>query len=187
MASPPASQVSLDDILEYTSNNEVLTPAEQAQQLRELEEPIPADLADQLFTPEVPTPAAINPYVGQVPNTHLYAISKAELSSRAGVQYVPLPLPTTAMLEAAARPDISELIPQDHPEWQNLRSGEASAKRCTLTGCHCCIASSPTMSSSCMSRLQLCHYAVGHSKELICTCCWLMQPACAWDCACCCE
>ena len=50
MASPPASQVSLDDILEYTSNNELLSPEEQAQQLREPEEPIPADLADQLFT-----------------------------------------------------------------------------------------------------------------------------------------
>ena len=168
MASPPASQVSLDDILEYTSNNEVLTPAEQAQQLRELEEPIPADLADQLFTPEAPAPAAFNPYVGQVPNTYLYAISKAELSSRAGLQYVPLPLPTPAMLEAAAKSDISELIPQDHPEWQNLRSGE-SANNCIVPVCYECIAlNMPNLSGSCTGRLHLCPYAVTY---ITCTCC----------------
>jgi len=53
----------------------------------------------------------------------LYAISKAELTVRAGHQFVPLALPTAEMLAAATKPEVSELIPQDHPEWQNLRSG----------------------------------------------------------------
>ena len=117
--SRPESQVSIDDILEYTSNNEELSPAEAAQ-IHELAEEIPADLIPQLFTPEAPV---FNQYRGPHPNTNLYAISKAELTVRAGHQFVPLALPTAEMLAAATKPEVSELIPQDHPEWQNLRSG----------------------------------------------------------------
>ena len=117
------SQVSIDDILEYTSNNEVQTPEEEAAQLRELAEEVPADLFPQLFTPD-PSMPALNPYAGHHPNTNLYAINKAQLSARAGHQFMPLTAPTPAMLAAAANPEISELIPQDHPEWQNLRSGK---------------------------------------------------------------
>lgn len=127
MASPrPESQVSIDDILEYTSNNEAQTPEEEAAQLRELAQEIPADLIPQLFTPETPAPVA-NPFKGLHPNTNLYAISKGELGTRAGHQFLPLPVPTLEMLEAAASPEVSELIPQDHPEWQNLRSGTQQA------------------------------------------------------------
>jgi len=118
--SRPESQVSIDDILEYTSNNEELSPAEEAAQIHELAEEIPADLIPQLFTPEAPV---FNQYRGPHPNTNLYAISKAELTARAGHQFVPLALPTAEMLAAATKPEVSELIPQDHPEWQNLRSG----------------------------------------------------------------
>lgn len=118
--SRPESQVSIDDILEYTSNNEELSPAEGAAQIHELAEEIPADLIPQLFTPEAPV---LNQYRGPHPNTNLFAISKAELTIRAGHQYMPLALPTAEMLAAATKPEISELIPQDHPEWQNLRSG----------------------------------------------------------------
>lgn len=117
--SRPESQVSIDDILEYTSNNEELSPAEAAQ-IHELAEEIPADLIPQLFTPQAPV---FNQYRGPHPNTNLYAISKAELTVRAGHQFVPLALPTAEMLAAATKPEVSELIPQDHPEWQNLRSG----------------------------------------------------------------
>ena len=117
--SRPESQVSIDDILEYTSNNEELSPAEAAQ-IHELAEEIPADLIPQLFTPQAPV---FNQYRGPHPNTNLYAISKAELTARAGHQFVPLALPTAEMLAAATKPEVSELIPQDHPEWQNLRSG----------------------------------------------------------------
>ncbi len=118
--SRPESQVSIDDILEYTSNNEELSPAEEAAQIHELAEEIPADLIPQLFTPEAPV---LNQYRGPHPNTNLFAISKAELTIRAGHQFMPLALPTAEMLAAATKPEISELIPQDHPEWQKLRSG----------------------------------------------------------------
>ncbi len=120
VSSRPESQVSIDDILEYTSNNEELSPAEKVAQIRELAEEIPADLIPQLFTPEAPV---LNQYKGPHPNTNLYAISKAELTIRARHQFVPLALPTAGMLAAATKPEVSELIPQDHPEWQNLRSG----------------------------------------------------------------
>ena len=119
VSSRAESQVSIDDILEYTSNNEELSPAEAAQ-IHELAEEIPADLIPQLFTPQAPV---FNQYRGPHPNTNLYAISKAELTARAGHQFVPLALPTAEMLAAATKPEVSELIPQDHPEWQNLRSG----------------------------------------------------------------
>ena len=125
-ASRPESQVSIDDILEYTSNNEVLPPEEQAAQLQELDEEIPADLLHQLFTPEAPAPV-YNPYAGRHPNTDLYAISKDQLIARAEHQFLPLAAPTVQMLQAATDPEISELIPQDHPEWQNLRSGIISS------------------------------------------------------------
>ncbi|KAA6423876.1 MAG: hypothetical protein FRX49_05835 [Trebouxia sp. A1-2] len=121
--SRPESQVSVDDILEYTSNNEELSPAEEAAQILELAEEIPADLIPQLFTPEAP---AFNQYRGHHPNTNLYAISKADLTVRAGHQFVSLALPTAGMLAAATKPEVSELIPQDHPEWQNLRSGKVT-------------------------------------------------------------
>lgn len=120
LPSRPESQVSIDDILEYTSNNEELSLAEEAAQIHELAEQVPADLIPQLFTPEAPV---FNQYRGPHPNTNLYAISKAELTVRAGHQFVPLALPTAEMLAMATKPEVSELIPQDHPEWQNLRSG----------------------------------------------------------------
>ena len=137
----PESQVSIDDVLEYTSINENQSPEEEAAQLEELADEIPADLVPQLFTPEGPNN---NPYRGPHPNTDVYAISKAELTVRAGHQFVPLGAPTAEMLAAAAMPEISELIPQDHPEWQHLRSGTARTSvellllvPCASLGWHC--------------------------------------------------
>ena len=144
----PESQVSLDDILEYTSNNEELNPEEQAEQLQELPEFVP-DTSQQTI-PDLPVLA---PFQGYHPNTDIYAIDKHELSRRAGSGYVPLQPPTAEMLFQAAQPEISEQIPQDHPEWQNLRSGrkhawqvccslmaEASTQCRRHASCLCCAA-----------------------------------------------
>lgn len=149
----PESQVSIDDILEYTSVNENQSPEEEAAQLQELAEEIPPDLVPQLFTPEAPIH---NPYRGPHPNTEVYAISKAQLSLRAGHQFVPLGAPTAEMLAAAAMPEISQLIPQDHPAWQYLRSGTAcTSAKLLLRMSHaslgwCCPTS--CMHASCLSQ-----------------------------------
>lgn len=112
------SQVSIDDILEYTSNNEELLLEEPAVQDGEQ---VPDIVPDSL--PQQDDPPLLDPFQGYHPNTDIYAINKQELSCRAGKSFVPLAPPTAQMLQNAAEPRMGELIPQDHPEWQNLRSG----------------------------------------------------------------
>ena len=114
-----ASQVSIDDILEYTSNNVDLLPGEQTAQLPDF---VP-DTSPQLDTD--PLPPVLDFFQGYQPNTDIFAINKRDLSRRAGGSFVPLAPPTLEMLQSTADPEVAELIPQDHPEWQNLRSGES--------------------------------------------------------------
>ena len=122
-SSTAASQLSIDDILECTSVNEELSPEEQAEQLQELPEFVPD--TSQQTVPDFPV-LVLDPFQGYHPNTDIFAISKLELGKRAGNNFVPLAPPTPEMLQTAAQPETSELIPQDHPEWQNLRSGMQS-------------------------------------------------------------
>ena len=115
------SQVSIDDILEYTSNNEELLVGVQPFQD---DEHIPDFVPDSSAQQEaVIDPPPLEWFQGYQPNTDIFAINKQELSYRAGKGFVPLASPTPQMLQNAADPRIGELIPQDHPEWQNLRSG----------------------------------------------------------------
>lgn len=115
------SQVSIDDVLEYTSNNEELLVGVQSVQGGEQ---VPDFVPDSSAQQEVvPHPPPLDQWQGYHPNTDIFAINKQELSYRAGKGFVPLASPTTHMLQNAAEPRIGELIPQDHPEWQNLRSG----------------------------------------------------------------
>lgn len=117
------SQVSIDDILEYTSNNEELLVGVQPAQG---DEQVPDFVPDNSVQQEVILdPPSLDPFQGYHPNTDLFAINKQELSYRAGKAFVPLASPTAQMLQNAAEPTIGELIPQDHPEWQNLRSGNS--------------------------------------------------------------
>lgn len=118
------SQVSIDDILEYTSNNGDLSPEEQA--AVQAEEIPPAGPPQPVPTPQVGPAAPIPPYHGQHPNTSLSAIPKESLAVQSSNRFVPLPPPTAAMLAAAHMPEISERIPQDHPEWHRLRSGKVT-------------------------------------------------------------
>lgn len=117
------SQVSIDDLLEYTSLNGDVSPEEQAAEEEEL--PHIAPVLPSPLTPEGPaTPLPY--YLGQHPNASLSAVPKSSLSSQSCHRYMALPLPTPAMLAAAHVPEVSELIPQDHPEWQKLRSGKVT-------------------------------------------------------------
>lgn len=118
------SQVSIDDILEYTSTNGDLSPEEQAAD--ETEELVPPDLLPQSFPPTPAEPAALPWYLGQNPITSLAAVSKESLSAQTSGRYIQLLPPTPAMLASAQLPEISELIPQDHPAWQTLRSGKVT-------------------------------------------------------------
>lgn len=121
MASPNAgSQLSIDDILECASVDQELSPEEQAEQLEELPEFVPD--TSQQTVPDFPA-LVLDPFQGYHPNTDIFAISKLELSKRAVNSFIPLAPPTCEMLQNTAQPEFSELIPQDHPEWQNLRSG----------------------------------------------------------------
>lgn len=126
-----ASQVSIDDILEYTSNNEELLPGEQTTQHQGYLPDFVPDTSLQLET-DSPAPA-LAPFQGYQPNTDIYALNKHDLSHRAGKSFVPLAPPSSEMLQNAADPRIAELIPQDHPEWQNLRSGQSSS--CSTLAC----------------------------------------------------
>ena len=131
------SQVSLDDILEYTSNNEELLVG--VQPLKD-DEQVPDFVPDSSAQQEiVPDPPPLGLCQGYHPNTDIFAITKQELSYRAGKGFVPLAPPTAQMLQAAAEPRIGELIPQDHPEWQNLRSGNSHhlVHPCNLAFLHC--------------------------------------------------
>lgn len=121
----PTSQVSIDDILEYTSNNEELLPGEHTAQADEQVPDFVPDSSAQLGVVPDPPPLSLEPFQGYHPNTDIYAINKQQLSDRAGHSFVPLPPPTPHMLRNAAEARIAELIPQDHPEWQSLRSGNS--------------------------------------------------------------
>ena len=115
------SQVSIDDILEYTSNNEELLVGVQPVQD---DEQVPDFVPDSSAQQEVVLdPLSLSHWQGYRPNIDIFAINKQELGYRAGKTFVPLAPPTAQMLQNAAEPSIGELVPQDHPEWQNLRSG----------------------------------------------------------------
>lgn len=118
------SQVSIDDLLEYTSINGDLSPEEQAAVQDEMPPFAPA--VPQTPEPEAGTPTPLPYYLGQHPNTSLSAVPKDTLAMQSSNRFVPLSAPTPAMLAAAHMPEVSELIPQDHPEWQRLRSGKVT-------------------------------------------------------------
>lgn len=90
---------------------------------------VPDSSAQQEVVLEAPP---LDRFQGYQPNTDIFAINKQELSRRAGKGFVPLAPPTAQMLQNAADPRIGELIPQDHPEWQNLRSGNSSPHSPTI-------------------------------------------------------
>lgn len=129
------SQVSIDDILEYTSNNEELLLEPPVQDGEQVPDIVPESL------PQPDDPPPLDAFQGYHPNTDVYAINKQELGYRAGKSFVPLAPPTAQMLQNAAKPRTGELIPQDHPEWQNLRSGSIPT-HCTMASpavCPLCI------------------------------------------------
>ena len=118
------SQVSIDDLLEYASINGDLTPEEQA--AVQAEDFLPPGIPPPDSSPDDAPATPLKWYLGRHPNTSLSAVPKDSLISQSSNRFVALPPPTSAMLVSAHMPHISERIPQDHPEWQKLRSGKVT-------------------------------------------------------------
>ena len=98
------SQVSIDDILEYTSNNVDLLPGEQTAQLPDF---VP-DTSPQLDTD--PLPPVLDFFQGYQPNTDIFAINKLDLSRRAGGSFVPLAPQSSSKRTCRTEPFIALLL-----------------------------------------------------------------------------